>query len=157
MNELISARFMFVTKWVFPLLWFSFLACFLALSVPGARFPEDFMFVAVPLAMAGMGFYFFKTFIWDMADTVHDQGTHLIVRRGRLEERIALENIMNVNVMPMMSPPRVTLRLVTPGVFGDHVSFSPKARAAVFMFAPKHPIIGQLIERTYAARTKGTA
>jgi hypothetical protein len=100
-----------------------------------------------------MGFFFFKALVWDLADAVYDQGTHLLVRRRGVEERISLESIMNVSSTPFMNPPRVTLRLVRPSAFGQHVSFSPKSAPLRLSFSQKNPIAEQLIERAYAART----
>jgi len=154
MNELISSRFTFVTKWLFPALWFGFLLFFIATSLTHDDAPADLLFIVVPVLMAVMGFFFFKALVWDLADAVYDQGAHLLVRRRNVEDRISLENIMNVSSTLFMNPPRVTLRLIRPSAFGEHVSFSPKSAPLRFSLSQKNPIVEQLIERAYAARTK---
>lgn len=154
MNEQISSRSTFVTKWLFPVFWFGFLIFFVAQSLTHEGGEGDLLFVAVPVLMAVMGFFFFKALVWDLADSVYDQGTHLLVRRGGVEDRISFENIMNVSSTPLMNPPRITLRLVKPSAFGTYVSFSPKSNPLRFSFSFKNAIAEQLMERAYAARAK---
>src|SRR5205823_4470482 len=110
-----------------PALWFGFLLFFLVTSLTRGEARADLLFIVVPVVMAILGFFLFKVLVWDLADAVYDQGTHLLVRRRGVEERISLESIMNVSSTPFMNPRRVTLRLVRPSAFGQHVSFSPKS------------------------------
>lgn len=154
MSEQISSRFMFITKWLFPMFWFGFLILFIAQSVIHEGGESDVLFLAGPAFMAVIGFLFFRALVWDLADVVYDQGAHLLVRRGSVEDRISFENIMNVSSTPLMSPPRITLRLVKPSAFGTHVSFSPKSGPLGFSRFEKIPIAEQLMERAYLARGK---
>ena len=153
MSERISLRSTFLMKWLFPLFWFGFLIFFLVESLTYEEREGDMLFIAVIGVMAVMGYFFFKALLWDLADAVYDQGAYLLVRRGRVEDRIPFENIMNVSAPPpLMSPPRITIRLVKPSVFGRHISFSPKSNPLRFFLSSKNLVAEQLMERAYAAR-----
>jgi hypothetical protein len=91
--------------------------------------------------------------IWTLADEVYDGGDYLLVKRGRIEERIALSDIMNVNSSVMVNPPRITLRLARPSKLGDEVAFSPVRPMTLNPFA-RNPIADDLIVRVDAARVK---
>ena len=148
----ISSRSTFFSKRIFPVIWFGILAVFVAGSVMDGAVWRDPMALLAPALMAVMGFLLMRFFVWDLADEVLDYGDHLLVRRGSEEERIALSNVMNVNASLNMNPQRVTLRLVTPGKFGQNVSFSPSASFSLNPFA-KSPIVEELIVRAHQARS----
>jgi hypothetical protein len=97
--------------------------------------------------------FIFPRLVWGLADEVYDGGDYLLVKRGRLEDRIALADIMNVSVTMMVNPPRITLRLVRPGKFGDEVSFAPVKPMTLNPFA-RSAIADDLITRVDAARVK---
>jgi hypothetical protein len=62
---------------------------------------------------------------------------------------------MNVNASTYVNPPRITLRLVTPGRFGNEIAFSPIAGFRLNPFA-KNKIAEDLIVRVDRARSKRT-
>jgi hypothetical protein len=64
---------------------------------------------------------------------------------------VPLANIMNVSATTMMNPPRITLKLIRPGRFGDEIVFSPIRPFRLNPFA-RNPIGEDLIRRTYEAR-----
>ena len=78
-----------------------------------------------------------------------DEGDYLLVKNGGREDRIALSDIANVNYQSMMSPPRVTLSLHKPSIFGSQVSFCAPLR--LMTFSPS-PLIEKFIARVDAAR-----
>lgn len=156
MNETmqrISSRFTFFSKWVFPLAWFGFLAFFVLETVRNGIAESDPMFLVVPLFMAFFGVLLLRKLVWDLADSVHDGGSHLVVRKGRVEERVDLANVMNVNASTFQNPPRITLRLVTPGGLGKEISFTPRARISLNPFA-RNPVAEDLMERVHRARSR---
>ncbi len=106
-------------------------------------------FLIVPIVMAVFGYVLMKKIIFDLADEVTDGGNFLMVRFGKIQENIALANIMNVSYSVMMNPPRVTLTLRQPCRFGKEVSFSPPISWIPFS---KSAIITELIERIDASR-----
>lgn len=145
----ISSRTTFFSKRVFPVIWFGFLAVFIAIGLTQSRSGMPVPFLVMPVLMAGIGFLIMKKFVLDLADEVFDDGDALIFRFGSEQQRIPLSEIMNISYSYIQNPPRVTLTLRTPCQFGKEVSFSPPAR---FLPFAKSPIVAELIERVDAAR-----
>jgi hypothetical protein len=150
----ISSRTTFWYKWIFPIVWFGFLALFFAggvlTNVLNNR-TQLVPFIVLPAVMAVVGYVIMKKLVLDLVDEVWDDGVALVVRdRGR-EDRIALSNIMNVSYSPLINPPRVTLMLRQPSNFGAEISFSAPVRFVPFA---KSPVIEDLIHRIDAARRK---
>jgi hypothetical protein len=67
----------------------------------------------------------------------------LIKNHGR-EERVALHDIKNVSYSTIINPPRVTLSVRQPTIFGDQIAFVAPVRFVPFSTSP---IINDLIER----------
>ena len=149
--RVISSRTTFFYKRVFPVVWFGFLAIMvlapLLLGGKGAQFPLPFFIV--PIVMMGFGYVLMKRMVFDLVDEVVDLGDALLVKNGGKEDRIALANITNVGYVPLMSPPRVTLSLRTPSVFGSKVTFCAPVRVMPFA---GNPVVEGLITRIDAAR-----
>lgn len=150
----ISSGMLVITKKIFPVAWFGFLAFFF-FTVVFARHGKAAMplmpFLLVPTLMAIFGFFLMKKLVWDLADEVYDGGDFLLIRKGSEEERVELSNIMNVSASMLVNPPRVTLRLVTPGIFGQEIAFSPATGFRLNPFA-KDPMVEDLIVRVDQAR-----
>jgi hypothetical protein len=147
----ISSRSTFISKRVFPLIWFGFLAILVIRPLLGKKHESDLsvgIFI-VPIFMAVIGYFVMKKLVFDLADEVSDDGDSLVVRFGSEEERIPLSQIMNVSYSYMSNPARVTLTLRTPGRFGKEITFSPPQRFVPFV---KSSIVADLIDRIDAAR-----
>ncbi len=151
--ERISSRFTFVSKWVFPLAWIGFLLFFISDALADGAIEREPMFLLGPAFMLVVGFFVMKQFVWDLADSVEDHGSYLVVRRHGKEAQIQLSNVMNVSSTTFVNPPRVTLRLIKPSELGANVSFSPKSSFSLNPFA-KNSVAEDLIERAFAARAK---
>ncbi len=149
----ISSKGTFWNKRLFPFIWFGFLAFFIATVLLGGAVQKDPFFLVVPCIMAIGGFFFMKKLVWDLADEVYDGGDFLLVKNRGEEERLPLSNIMNVSASTSTNPPRLTLRLVKPGKFGNEIAFSP---ASSFSFNPfaKNKVAEDLIVRVDAARVR---
>lgn len=136
------ARTPFFLKWVFPIIWFGILAlgAFRILN----RAQTDIALVLIPVGIAVVGFVVMRRFIWSLADEVLDSGEFLLVRKGDLEQKIYLSDIVNIDYMRLTSPPRVTILCRTPGPLGTEVAF-----IAPITFNPfkKPRLIQDLIER----------
>jgi hypothetical protein len=91
--------------------------------------------------------------VFDLVDEVWDDGDTLVIKNRAEEERIALSDIKNVSYSPFMNPPRVTLSLRRPTVFGDEITFGAPMRIVPFSTSP---IINDLIDRIDLARQKKT-
>jgi hypothetical protein len=150
----ISSKATFWYKWVFPIIWFGFLAVFIAIGVvmntrsSGTHFLP---FLILPVLMVVFGYFMMKKLIFDLVDEVWDDGSALVVRNRGQDDRIALSNIINVSYSPLINPPLVTLMLRQPSVFGTEISFSAPVR---FMPFTKSPLLEDLIRRVDAARRK---
>lgn len=147
----ISSKYLFITKKIFPLFWFGFLAFFVFQALMQGTYEKDPMFLVVPCIMAVVGFFLMKKIVWDLVDEVYDCGDSLLIKNRGVEERVPLANIMNVSASINMNPPRITLRLVKPGRLGAEISFSPAASFTLNPFA-KNPVAEDLIVRVDKAR-----
>lgn len=145
----LSSRTTFWYKRAFPVIRFGFLALFVAVSIfgsstkAGAAASPDLLLLIMPVAMAAFGYFFMKNYVFDLVDEAFDTGDTLLVKNGGREDRIALSDIQNVNYTPMMSPPRVTLSLRKPSIFGDKVSFCAPIQLIPFS---NHPLIDEWIK-----------
>lgn len=148
----ISSRNTLIVKKVFPALWFGFLAFMLLIVVSGAGF-TFLPGLLAPLFLGGFGFFLMKRLVWDLVDEVYDCGDFLLVRNRSKEDSVALSNIMNVNASLLLSPPRITLRLINPGKFGKEIAFSPVRGFTLNPFA-KDQVSEELMFRVDQARSK---
>jgi hypothetical protein len=150
----ISSKATFFNKRVFPAVWFGFLALFFAFPFfAGQRHnsapPVPFLFF--PVIMAVVGFFVMKKLVFNLVDEVWDDGDSLLIKNGGQEQRIPLGDIKNVSYSPYMNPPRVTLWVRRPTVFGDQITFGAPIRLIPFSTSPT---IDDLINRIDAARQK---
>ena len=149
----ISSKSTFVSKKLFPLFWFGFLAIFMFEAVTDGTVQQDPLFLVGPSVMAVFGVVLMKKLVWDLVDVVYDCGDCLLVRNGDKEERIPLSNIMNVSASTYSNPPRISLRLVKAGKFGNEIAFSPAASFTLNPFA-RNKVAEDLIIRVDSARSK---
>jgi hypothetical protein len=151
----ISSKLTFYYKRIFPFVWFGILAVFLIVGGFGLlneNGPASPMFLIAPVIMAVVGYFFMQKLLFDLVDEVLDGGDALVVRNGGQEARIALSDIMNVSYSVYTNPPRVTLALRKPSIFGDRISFCAPARFVPFATSP---IIDELTARIDAKRQFG--
>jgi hypothetical protein len=150
----ISSRWTFFYKRMFPAIWFGFLCLFLItqtfVGLRSGRF-VIVPFLLVPAAMMAFGFFIMKKLIFDLVDEVWDDGDALVIRNRGDEVRVALSDIKNVNYSPFINPPRATLSLRKPTVFGEQITFCAPVRFIPFSMSP---VISQLIERIDRARER---
>jgi hypothetical protein len=92
-----------------------------------------------------------KYLIFDLVDEVWDGGSELVVKNKGMEDRILLSDIMNISSTVLVSPPRVTLTLRRPSIFGNEITFSPPISLVPFS---KSPIVDELIQRVDATRRR---
>jgi hypothetical protein len=147
----ISSKMTFFIKRVYPVMFFGFLLIFPIIFILewGTGRGPPLMALIVPAFIAAIFYFFAKKMFFNLVDEVWDAGEALVIRNKRMEERIALSEIMNVGYIPFMSPPFITLSLRSPGNFGSKISFCGPVR---FLPFSANPIIDDLIERIDAAR-----
>jgi hypothetical protein len=148
----ISSKATFYYKRVLPFIWFGLLGLFIvgalvSWSVSGIHPPP--LFLLAPVAICAVGYFIMRKLVFDMVDEVLDDGKVLIVRNGTQEQRIPYADIMNVGYSTAVNPPRVTLSLRQPGIFGSTVTFCGPLRFIPFS---KNPEIEDLIVRIDARR-----
>ena len=107
------------------------------------------LLVVVPLLLTTLVYVVMRKFAWDLADEVLDGGNALVVRKGKVEERIPLSDIADVSSKWFMDPPRLTLKLKTAGRLGEEIIFIPKARVPV---VGGMSVAAELTARTAASR-----
>jgi hypothetical protein len=147
----ISSGNLFITKKVFPVLWFGILGVVLFSMVFSGAYQRAFPMLIFPVFMALVGFFLMKKLVWDLMDEVYDCGDFLLVKNGSEEDQVPLSNIMNVSISLLTNPQRITLRLVTPGKFGEEIAFAPQRQFTLNPFA-KNPIAEDLMVRVDQAR-----
>lgn len=143
-------------KYVFPVIWFGFLAMFLVGGWVSGALQQAPVFLVMPCVMAVFGYFLFKKMLWVLADEVEDYGTYLVVRNRNEEATIELLNIMNVSATTNMNPPHVTLRLLQPCRLGGEVVFAPARGGFSFNPFKKNEIVEDLIVRVDKARRTRT-
>lgn len=146
----ISSRMTFYYKRVFPFVMLGLVALFIALPLLAEKGPP-LPAILIPIAVVVIVYFIMKKLVFDLVDEAWDAGDALIIRNKGQEDRIALSAIMNVSYSPWINPPRVTLTLRTPSIFGDTVTFAAPIR---FMPFASSPIVDGLIRRVDAARTR---
>jgi len=152
----ISSRQTFFIKRMFPVIWFGIIviaavAGLIAMIVAHQAHPwEILVLLLVLLFMAAWGYMFMKKLAFDLMDEVWDAGDALLVKNRGKEERISFSNITGVNAVNYTHPPRVTLTLRQPGIFGARVTFCPGV--ITFSLSKGNPISDDLSRRVDAAR-----
>ena len=149
----ISSNYLFITKNVFPALWFGILAFVMVIMIVSRAYERAPIAIVVPCLMAIFGYFMMKKLVWDLVDEVYDYGDFLLVRNHGEEEKVPLSDIINVSATVLVNPPRVTLRLVKPGKFGEEISFSPIRPFTINPFA-RNKVTDDLITRVDRARSK---
>src|SRR4029453_215517 len=129
----LSSRITFFYKRVFPIVFFGLVLLFIAfwlVSLSG-RSPGVPFLIALVLVLA-LFFFGMKKLVFYLVDgvrvagdvdEVREAGDALIIRNRGEEERVALSDIMNISYSPLVSPPRVTLSLGGPSIFGREGTF----------------------------------
>lgn len=156
--ETISSGQTFLMKRIFPGIWLVIVllggsAAAIAI-IHGHANVAPAMLIG-PVVMLVFAFVLFRKLLWDLADEVKDGGDFLIVRRGSVEDRVQLANVINVSMSQLTKPKRLTLRLRTPGKFGDEIVFIPKLPSFQLNPFARNAIAEKLIQRVDRAREAG--
>ncbi len=146
----ISSKMTFFTKKVFPIIWFGFVAFFFY-SIWMKSGNLNTVQIIFLVLFCVIGFITVKRYAWILADEVSDGGDFLLVKKGSIEEKVKLDNIININ-FERTNPPRIVLMLRNPGQLGSEIFFSP---ISSFSFSPfaKNAVAEDLIRRIDKIRT----
>lgn len=117
----------------------------------GQAWRHDSRFSPVPmiglLGILAFGVHLMRKTLWDLMDRVEDYGEYLLVRRGSVEDRISITDIMNVSMSYNQSPARIALRLRKPCRLGDEIAFIPTGSWGPTRAFARNPIAEDLIAR----------
>ncbi|MGN7916324.1 MULTISPECIES: hypothetical protein [Lysobacter] len=150
MREISSGQTFFLKK-IFPVIWYGALGYIIARALAAESWKTEPLAVLAPTLMLLGGYLLMKRYVSTLADKVLDGGSFLLVRRGLVKQRIALEDIDDVHITRNDNPPRLTLKLRVPGKLGKEIVFIPKGLVLVPFF--KHPLGAELAERVKRLRT----
>ena len=129
----LSSRMTFFYKRVFPMMWFGgiglwTIGALAAMAVKGEQqLPLVFM-MAVPVMLAVFGYILMSALVFDLVDFACLDQDHVYIKNKSSEQRIALEDIINVNNTYLVNPERITLTLRNPGPLGREVTFMAPVR-----------------------------
>jgi len=152
--RLISSKWTFFYKKLFPVLWFLGIAGIAAggfcasIMAKGPHTPPILLFIIFAVFMSFLGYAIMKNLVFDLLDEVWDEGDSFILVKDGQRETIRLSNIINVSNTYMINPPRITLLLREPCRFGREVVFSPVTGFRLNIFK-KHPIAEELVQRVH--------
>lgn len=150
--ELLSSRFTVFYKRVFPVVWLFLVLGTAWMAVPDRMWERDPLFFVGPVLMLVIGIFIFRAILRNLADEVRDAGNAIVVRKGAVEVRIPITDIVNIEASQFSNPRRLSLRLRTPGKLGDEITFIPPASIRQFSPFARNPIAESLIKRVDAAR-----
>jgi hypothetical protein len=148
----ISSKMTRFYKYAFPVIWLGFLAFIVAAVVGAGAAAKAPIALIIPCLMALVGTVIYRRLVWDLVDSVLDGGDYLLVKNRGVEERIPLANIMNISASTITNPPRITVRLVSPGLLGSEIAFSPIKPFSINPFA-RNAIADDLILRVHNAKS----
>jgi hypothetical protein len=149
MQQLSSGLTVF-NKRIFPAAVAGAVVLFVFAGIVAGRARTPGFFIA-PLGVLAAVYAFWFFLLSELADEVADCGAYLLVRVGKVKERIALANIKDVKASRNSRTPVMTLYLVQPCGFGDSISFIPYD-AVPFAGWGKGKLKDTLLQRADAAR-----
>ncbi len=154
----ISSRSTFFLKRLLPLVWLGILGLAVIAAAGASRASGHaaplVLLLGAPLIVALFVYLLLRRLVIDLADEVYDEGDALRVRCKDEEERIPLQNIMNISFAGITNPPRATLTLREPCRFGREVTFAPVQPLFGPLLRTRNAIVTDLIERVDAARRR---
>lgn len=125
--KLLSSGWTFPMKWIFPNVALGIVFILFLTDHPFDQIQHDpGLWITLGIMLA-IWFLACRVQVWNLADEVQDCGSYLMVRRGSVRARVELSDISYVSTRQYTNPRRVTLRLRTPGAFGDRIVFLLKS------------------------------
>lgn len=148
MVSLVNTAKTFEVKKAFPAIFYALMAVGFLAGIFSRPFNPKF--VAIALLMTFGGTVLMWLLVWDLADEVVDEGGYLRVRKGRIEERVMLRDVVKVSYSGNTNPVRLSLWLHRPNRLGDRVVFIPKG--FVWRLSGEHPMAEELRARAERLR-----
>lgn len=108
--------------------------------------------VAVLGLMAFVGLAALRSYVWDVADEVFDDGDKLVVNKGDIQQTVMLRDVAEVRVTRNTNPTRLTLVLRAPGKLGAQIVFIPPNSTSSWIPFSRHPLAKELEDRIAALK-----
>lgn len=119
----VSAKFMYLPKWVVPVLGFAWICVSMLVNEQRKAHPDFAVLIPVLVMAALILVLVFWKRVWVLADEVLDGGNHLMVRFGKRQQTISISNINGVTVRRGSVWTTVHLNLSVPSEFGHVISW----------------------------------
>jgi hypothetical protein len=144
--ELISNRWMtLLYKRGIPLLLGGLALFFVVFGISSGLYRLNNL---ISLVIVILVMIFLTYFLWrDTAEEVYDCGDFLLVKRGRLKEKIAFKDIAEVTSVKKRGNIIVILDLAYPGKTGTRITFLSNEKVSFF-----NPVKKSIIEKSIAQR-----
>ncbi|ATE71363.1 hypothetical protein [Lysobacter capsici] len=148
MASIVNSAKTFELKKAFPAVFYTLMV---AVFIGGIfKRPFDPTFVVMPVLAAFGLTALMWLLVWDLADEVVDEGDCLRVRKGRIEERVMLRDVVKVSYSGNTNPVRLSLWLHRPNRLGDRIVFIPKG--FYWRLIGEHPMAEELRARAERLR-----
>jgi hypothetical protein len=141
--KIISSGAIRVSAIVSGILGLTVLAILMIVLIASGRAARQPLLMGPPIFLAVFGWLVMRKTVWNVVDEVLDGGDFLLVKKGNIEERIALSNISKVKGAAFWRPQKVTLSLSNPCKLGSEVSFNP-SKQFWLMQGMESPIVEEL-------------
>jgi len=149
----ISSSATFYLKRVAPFLSLAGLLVFVGVMLAQGKLEEMWwVLLGFVVLTVATGFVIYRRILC-LADEVFDHGDYFVVRRGSVQEKVRLSDVVHVAFKRTQNARRVVLKLARPGPFGDEVVFVPPMSFRWNPFATD-PLEEDLVRRVDAERRK---
>lgn len=152
----ISSKLTYVYKHVMPwtlVVYAVVIALVFLLTDIGPKMVPRVLIAALGAIGCLGGFFFISFFTRNVVDEVSDNGDLLHVRNAGAEFRIPLQDCINVNYVPHISPPQISIMLRPNCEYGESLVFMPPVQFNPFA---ESPFVRDLTLRIDAARQQQT-
>ena len=133
-------------KWIEPIAAVAFLSSFIVYELLEKGFQVNNPRLLVPYALLVWSIFLYIMLVSGLVSYVYDSDKYLIVKNGKVKDRVMYSDIKEVEYFPRQAPRKVTLHLMQPSKFGKNISFSPYSPFDEF-FSERNTVVETLIEK----------
>jgi hypothetical protein len=125
-TERISSAMTVMHKRVMPALWLVILIVFSGLAIGVGTLRAAILVPSIAIVLGVLGYLYFRRVLEPLADDVQLAEGAILVRRGKQEAWVALEQFASLGMQQNTRPPRLRITLHQPGAFGAEIDFVPR-------------------------------
>ncbi len=123
----LNSRTSYISKYLFPTVWFGFLLAFMVMAPQSTdEVGKQWVFTLAPIPMAVFGYYFMKQLIFGLVDEVYRDGHSIHCYSGSKQASFTLNDIQSAIYYTQTQPHKCVLRLRRETPWGREVEFVPK-------------------------------